>query len=613
MAKQCPRCSAEVERFVCPACGLDLQVHEEVRALRTDVGRLISALGLPPPLPSVPSTARTSERPGTGSDDGSPPVRPVVSEPAPPAQGRGRPDAGRVRRGLNEVAVGQRWFLALGVIVILLGAGFFLKYAFDERWIGPPVQITLGFAAGLGCLGLGHIWRRRRPGGLENGLAALGLGLLYLSAYAGSQIYDLLPDYLSLILALIIAAFGLVLANAWDSLFLAVFAFLGGYLAPMVLVAERFGHWLFFLYVAVLNVASQILAYQRRWPLLYAFGASCSWVCLGIWALNHEQRERFLETFTFTQFLFFLYSVAPFARALVRADTEKPQGFWLSMVNGLLCVWNSGYLLEFHKVPVSIVTAAYAAVALGLALWFWQERRPGLAATWLIAEGMIYLLTTWAVALPERWITVFCAGQAVALYWVAARSRDRVLLVGSIIVAGFATHRLLLSDVGLFWDPILTGHTPLTGHLISRWFVAGVTLACFAAVISLDRSRPVPGFEGRVYPWFEVLWVVGLFGFLNLEIDRAATQFNPRAASVAYSLLWAMFGAAMLVYGFFARRKSYRLAAIVLLFVTAAKVLVLDTSEVSAPYRIVSCIILGATLVVLSSVYYRHSDRLLRK
>lgn len=612
MAKQCPRCSSEVERFVCPACGLDLQLHEEMRVLQADVRRLISALGVPPPLPGLPSPGQTGER-STGRMADGPPVAPVVNEPASSAPGRGAPDSGRARRGLNEVAVGQRWFLALGVIVILLGAGFFLKYAFDEQWIGPPVQITLGFGGGLGCLGLGRFLRRRRAGGLDGGLAALGLGLLYLSAYAGSQIYDLLPDYLSLTLALIIAAFGIVLANAWDSLFLAVLTFLGGYLAPMVLVAERFGHWLFFLYVAVLNVASQILAYQRRWPLLYAFGASCSWICLGIWALNHDQRERFVETFTFTQFLFFLYSVAPFARALVRADTEKPQGFWLSMANGLLCVWNSSYLLDFQKFPVSLVAAAYAAVALGLALWFWRERRPGLAVTWLTAEGMIYLLTTWTVALPDRWITVFCAGQAVALYWVAARSRDRVLLVGSIIVAGFADHRLLWSDVGRAWDPILTGHASFTGSLISRWFVAGVTLACLAGVISLDRRRPVPGFEGRVYPWFEVLWLVGLFGFLNLEIDRAATQFLPRAASAAYSLLWAMFGAALLVYGFCARRKPYRLAAIILLFITAAKVLLLDTSEVSAPYRIISCVILGATLVVLSSVYYRYSDRLLRK
>jgi uncharacterized membrane protein len=460
---------------------------------------------------------------------------------------------------------------------------------------------------------VGQLLRHYRWRGLDGGLAALGLGLFYLSAYAGSQVYELLPDYLTLILALIITALGIVIANSWDSLYLAMLTFLGGYSAPLLLVAEKFGHWLFFLYVAVLNAASQVLAYQRRWPSLYTSGALFSWLCLAVWASNHDQRERFAETFAFTQFLFFLYSVAPFARSLIRANTEKPQGYWVSMLNGLLCVWNSGYLLEFRKVPVTLVTAAYAVVALGLSLWFWRDRRPGLAVTWLVAEGMIYLLTTWAVALPDRWITVFWAGQTVALYCIAARSRDRALLIGSVVLGFFVGYRLLWRDVGVWWEVSLAGRAPFTDDLLARWFVALVTLACFALVVGLDRRDPVPGFERRVYPWFEALWLVLFFGFLNLELNRATAQFIPQAALAAYSLLWAIYGAALLVYGFWEQRKRYRIAAIILLFVTAAKVLLLDTAEVSVPYRIVSCIILGTTLVVLSSVYYRFSDRLIRK
>ena len=387
MPQECPRCSAQVDRFVCPACGLDLPLYAELRALRAELQRLMSPGTAPPPLPSrEPLPLQGPGHPGQ------------ASSPA------ARSEAGRRHRvrALNEVAVGQRWFLALGVIAILFGAGFFLKYAFDERWIGPAVQITLAFIAGLCCLGGGQLLRHYRWKGMDGGLVALGLGLLYLSAYAGSQVYELLPDYLTLVLALIIAALGIAIASAWDSLFLAVLTFMGGYLAPLLLVAERFGHWLFFLYVAVLNAATQVLAYQRKWPLLYTCGALFSWICLGVWASNHDQRERFVETFTFTQFLFFLYSVAPFARSLLRADAEKPQGYWVSMLNGLLCVWNSAYLLDFRKLPVTLVTATYAVVAFGLALRFWRERRPGLATTWLVAEGMIVPPYSMVMGVPGK-------------------------------------------------------------------------------------------------------------------------------------------------------------------------------------------------------------------
>jgi uncharacterized membrane protein len=53
------------------------------------------------------------------------------------------------------------------------------------------------------------------------------------------------------------------------------------------------------------------------------------------------------------------------------------------------------------------------------------------------------------------------------------------------------------------------------------------------------------------------------------------------------------------------------LSAIVLLFITVAKVLLLDTAEVAAPYRILSCAVLGGVLIGLSALYYRLSPRLL--
>jgi uncharacterized membrane protein len=53
------------------------------------------------------------------------------------------------------------------------------------------------------------------------------------------------------------------------------------------------------------------------------------------------------------------------------------------------------------------------------------------------------------------------------------------------------------------------------------------------------------------------------------------------------------------------------MCAIALLFITIGKVLIFDTAEVSAPYRILSCAVLGSILVALSALYYRFAARLL--
>src|SRR5205823_7670671 len=126
----------------------------------------------------------------------------------------------------------------------------------------------------------------------------------------------------------------------------------------------------------------------------------------------------------------------------------------------------------------------------------------------------------------------------------------------------------------------------------------------------LDQTKRVRGVHPKFNRAFEALGVVGLFGFANLELLRFATQFMPTIEVAALSVLWSSFAVAMISVGVWFRRKAYRLSAIVLLFATALKVLAYDTAEVSTPYRILSCLVLGAILVVVSFLYYRFSERL---
>src|SRR5258708_19647639 len=118
------------------------------------------------------------------------PVPPIVSVPK--------------SRASTEVAVGQKWFLGIGVFVLLLAAGFFLKYAFDEKWIGPAMQVTLGFVAGALLFVGGEICRRRKFLGLYISLAAFALGVLYLSVSAATQIYPLIPAALTMFVILLL-------------------------------------------------------------------------------------------------------------------------------------------------------------------------------------------------------------------------------------------------------------------------------------------------------------------------------------------------------------------------------------------------------------------------
>jgi uncharacterized membrane protein len=42
------------------------------------------------------------------------------------------------------VQIGQRWLLVGGITMTILGIGFFLKYAFEQNWVGPVGRVLLG-------------------------------------------------------------------------------------------------------------------------------------------------------------------------------------------------------------------------------------------------------------------------------------------------------------------------------------------------------------------------------------------------------------------------------------------------------------------------------------
>jgi uncharacterized membrane protein len=515
-----------------------------------------------------------------------------------------------VRQGNSaELAVGQKWLLGIGVLVLIIGTGFFLKYAFEQEWLGPSVQIAAGFLCGVLLLFLGSICHRRELRGLDVGIAAFGLGTLYLSSYAASQVHHLLPVGLALALILIVTLVGACLSSLWMAQSLAVLTFLGAYLAPLLFASEQFNPWVFLGYLAILALGGQFLAYGNGWRVLYLIGAALTWLALVNWTQTFYRRSWFLEAFVFTQVLFVAFSLMPFVRSILRQEAGWSLGFVLSVINGLLCCWYSANLLDYQKTPGSIVSLSYAIVCLGSGLLVWQPKR--LISSWLIAQGMTFLLVFWAQILSNDWVPVFWSAEFIVLYWIAAKSNDPMLLFGTAIVGLLVFFQGFADSIDLAFSP--RHDFFFTSNFLPRW-VAGISVVTSLLLVSwLDQTRRVHGTHPKFSRAFEALGILRLFMFANSELLRFTTQFMRVIEVAALSVLWSLFAVALMTVGVWFRRKAYRLSAIALLFATVLKVFVYDTAEVSAPYRILSCLVLGAILVVVSFLYYRFGERLTGK
>jgi len=596
----CPKCNVESERRFCGRCGLDLGVYQELSALRTELESLRLQLskfaGAPSEHLAAPAKDASKESHVVEGGPKPPPLPPgpaQVEHPAP-------------TRSFTELALGQKWFLGIGVLVLIIGIGFFLKYAFDNEWLGPAVQIAVGFFCGVVLLCLGGICHRRELRGLDVGIGAFGLGTLYLSSYAASQVHHLLPAGLALTLILVVTMIGACLSSLWMAQSLSVLTILGAYLAPLLFGSEQFYPWVFLGYLAILALGGQFLAFANGWKVLYLIGAILTWLALVNWTQTTYKGLWFFETFAFTQVLFVAFSLMPFVRSVLRREPGWALGFVLAAVNGLLCCWYSANLLDYQKVPGSLVSLSYAIVSLGFGLLVWERKR--LISSWLIAQGMIFLLVFWAQILSNYWVPVFWSAEIVALYWVAAKSDDRLLLFGTTLIGLLVFFEPFANSIDFVLSP--RSGLVFTSDLLPRWVGSIAGAASLLFISWLDRAERIRGIHPTLNRVFETLGILRLFAFANMELLRFSAQFMPRIEAAGLSVLWSLFAVALMAIGVWFRRKAYRFSAIVLLLATVLKVLAYDTAEVSTPYRILSCMVLGAILVVVSFLYHRFSERL---
>src|ERR1041385_721628 len=122
--------------------------------------------------PIVAEPAQEPQPPPPSLEPVAPPPPPIAPEP-PPASSLSAFDL--------ESIIGRRWIGWIAVLLILFATAFFLKYAFDNRWIGELGRVSIGIAFGIGMCLSGFRYQQRGWRIFSQILTAGGIVLLYLS------------------------------------------------------------------------------------------------------------------------------------------------------------------------------------------------------------------------------------------------------------------------------------------------------------------------------------------------------------------------------------------------------------------------------------------------
>ena len=530
---------------------------------------------------------------------------------APPAISQGNLPthaATRAPKGDIESLIAGRWLNVLGIAALTLAAAFFLKYAFDNDWIGPAGRVGIGITIGVLLFPLSDWLLHRGYKYFAEGIVALGVVILYLSIWTGWRVYDLFPQTAAFGFMVLVTAATIIVGLVRDSQRIAVIALVGGLLTPVLASTGENKEEALFVFLAILGLGAVLISWWRQWkvpvPLLFFGTVLYFWG----WYADYYYTGVLAETLFFATLFFALYAALPAIRAIRNGDLDGA-GITLTLANALqfLCVlgiflWSSNP--SGLALALLILGAAHLAVALMLPKSGSQSRR----AARILYGGLALTFAT--IAIPAwfngEWITIAFAIEAAALIWGGLRIDSRPLRAAGLVLYPLIVIRLFI-DAGVLSAPTFL----LNARFLAFAVCAASMLAAFMMVRSSDTV--VGRGETSVYYTVAICANVVFLTALSMEVwdsfGRMPASGIDRdlAQQLALSILWIVYASVLLAVGILRKEAAARWQALVLLGFAVAKVFLFDLSFLTRFYRIVSFFVLGLVLMLISFLYQRRS------
>jgi uncharacterized membrane protein len=171
-----------------------------------------------------------------------------------------------------------------GVIFLLIAVALLFTYMAQRGFM--TVEIRIACAALLGLLLLFLGWRlRKKRRSYSLILQGGGIGVLYLCVYAAHRLTPYVPAPVAVLLMSILAPSAVAIALTQRAELLAVFGFLSGFAAPIMLFGPDRDHLFFFAYYAVLSAAVFVITFFHSWRILNILAFICTFAYSLIWTL----------------------------------------------------------------------------------------------------------------------------------------------------------------------------------------------------------------------------------------------------------------------------------------------------------------------------------------
>lgn len=372
-----------------------------------------------------------------------------------------------------EKFIGENLINKIGILILVLGVSFFVKYAISKEWINEPARVGIGILTGALVMFVAHRLRRNYKA-FSSVLVAGAISIFYFTIYIAFQEYQLFSQSVAFAIMIGITAFSVLVSVSYDQQELAILSLIGGFAAPFLVSSGEGNYIVLYSYIAILDIGILTISYFRKWKIVTILSFVFTALLFGTWVgfSIADSDLPHLNSLLFATLFYFIFSITLVLSNLRNRGVFSVIEYSILIVNtffffgiglSILRDWESDFTGLFTLL-LAVYNVLYAVI---LYKKFKLEKN---AVFVLIGLALTFVTLTIPIQFEGNQITLFWAAESVLLFWLYQRSQINSFQQGSIVV-------VVLALISLQMDWVRYNSSEEFSIVFNPLFLAGIVMS----------------------------------------------------------------------------------------------------------------------------------------
>ncbi|MCB7154857.1 DUF2339 domain-containing protein [Bacillus stercoris] len=478
------------------------------------------------------------------------------------------------------------WLPKIFIFVFLLGMIWAFVAAAEKGWINAYMRVGAGLIVSIVLYVLGSRSHKKNASVLGSSLLA-GSNIVYIiSLFAGNMLYQIIPTPLTMILLAAGVAGGVYISRKYRSQTLIAIIGAGVYLYPFLFGGKQGNEYIFYVYESL--VFAGLIYETVKQKYIVAWNIANYAFILAIFAFLSFTDA---QVTNWTLAVFILQQAITILSAL-RSNSQFKKAVYLTAVTiGAFVVFITGVVL-YMKNDTALYAFYTAVFVFYLLLSLWKSKEFAEIKHTFFLISMIYFNVLAADGLAENvsLLYIIFTLQGIIMCYVSYRKKSWLIGIAGVIV-------LLQAACGLIQYPARSLHV----LSIVSWLLLICSL--FGGYLYSKKIH----YKQITIVISSAVSLLLLVFFSKLSIWMS-DRIDGVSVNVGVSLSWFIFVIVMYAVYYATKEQTWNRIGLIFLFITLAKIILIDSASIDIVWRAVLFILLGVIGLFISRVFYSKKE-----